>query len=101
MCNRRSSSVLGLDHATIPCLHIGWHRRQVLDLRSSRPDLAECVLNVKASTCVHTAFEVADLEAQANSSLGLTESRLVRNPLHDFRFKRRNGFLVATDSFTL
>src|SRR2546423_9084886 len=101
MCNHGSSSALGLDHATIPCLHIGWNRGQVLDLQSSRPDLADCVLNVLASTCAHTAFEVADLEAQAKSSLELTESRLVRNPLHDFRFKRRNGILVATGSLTV
>jgi hypothetical protein len=36
--------------------------------------------------CSHSV-EVTDLEAHANSSLGLTESRLVRNPLHDFPFQ--------------
>lgn len=33
------------------------------------------------------SVEATDLEAHANSSLGLTESRLVRNPLHDFPFQ--------------
>ena len=49
--------------------------------------------------CSHSV-EVTDLEAHANSSLGLTESRLVRNPLHDFPFQA-SGNLVPTESLTL
>ena len=46
--------------------------------------------------------EVTDLEAQTNSSLGLIESGLVGNPLHDFPFQTqerhfsRNRFSYVT-----